>query len=918
MSEDQPYQSDDMETTTSPPTVTRADLPAQRAAAIPERIGPFKVLSKIGEGGMGTVYEAEQESPKRRVALKVIRAGLASAAVLKRFALESQVLGRLQHPGIAQVYQAGTAATEMGSLPYFAMEFVHGVDVRKFVSLGNLSTRQRLELLTRICDAVHHAHQKGVIHRDLKPGNILVDQSGQPKILDFGVARATDADLQVTTMQTDVGQIIGTLQYMSPEQVAADPNDLDTRSDVYALGVIAYEILTGQMPYDLKNKMIHEAARIIRDEGLTRLSMFDRALRGDIETIVAKAMAKEKERRYQSAAGLGEDIQRYLDDEPILARPPSAAYQLQKFARRNKALAGGLAIAMVALIIGFVTSTYLYFQAETARKGEAAQRTVAEDQRRRADEQRDRAVQAEAETQTRADQLETVSDFQADMLAQIDPTQAGVELTADVLGKFTGALEKANVPEGDRARQVESFKRQWTRVNATDVARELIDRTILKPAIRTIDERFKDQPLVDAQLRQTLANRYRDLGLYDAALPLQTSALNTRRRVLGDDHLETLGSVNDMGHQLEVQGKLDEAMPFYRESLDTCRRILGKDDPQTLAAINNIGLLLLRQGKLDEAEPYFREGLAVSRRVRGDEHPGTLTYISNMGQLLVDQGKLDEAEPYYREALEGNRRVWGDDHPSTLLSINNMGLLLQRQGKPDEAEAYYREALEGYRRVLGDDHPTTLNSINNMGMLLRELGDLDGAELNLRQAVEGRRRVLGDRHPNTLTSISNLAFFFEQTGRFAEAEPYCREALRGKRRVLGDDHRDTLISISNMAKLLVEVGKGEEAERLAREAVDRGKATLGETHWFVGNFLGKHGLALALLGRHAEAEEALLEGHGILVAALGDNHEQTRRVIGYLAELYDAWHAAESGKGYDAKAAEWRAKLATEESKENE
>jgi serine/threonine protein kinase/formylglycine-generating enzyme required for sulfatase activity len=341
----------------APPTMTQIGPSPRGVGGAPERIGPFKILATIGEGGMGTVYEAEQDSPKRTVALKIIRAGLASPALIKRFALESQVLGRLQHPGIAQVHQAGTADTPSGPMPYFAMEYVRGVDVRQYVNDKKLSKRDRLELLARLCDAVEHAHQKGVIHRDLKPGNILVDASGQPKILDFGVARATDSDMQVTTMQTDVGQIIGTLQYMSPEQVAADPGELDTRSDVYALGVIAYELLTGQPPYDLKNRMIHEAARIIREEEPTSASSINRVFRGDIETIVAKALEKDKVRRYQSAAGLAEDIRRYLEDEPILARPPSAMYQLQKFAKRNRTLVTGVAAVFVVLVAGVIVST---------------------------------------------------------------------------------------------------------------------------------------------------------------------------------------------------------------------------------------------------------------------------------------------------------------------------------------------------------------------------------------------------------------------------------------------------------------------------------------------------------------------------------------------------------------------------------
>src|SRR5215468_3470847 len=254
------------------------------ARHIPSRIGRYSILRILGEGGMGTVYEAEQESPKRAVALKVIRAGHVSPEMLRRFEHESAVLGRLQHPGIAQVYEAGTVQDERGhSVPFFAMEFIRGVPLTDFAEKWKLGTGQRLDLIARICDAVYHAHQKGIIHRDLKPGNILVDESGQPRILDFGVARATDSDIQQATLQTDIGQLIGTVPYMSPEQVGGDPGELDTRSDVYALGVIAYELLAGRLPYDLKRRAIHEAARVIREEEPTRLSVVNRTLRGDVE-----------------------------------------------------------------------------------------------------------------------------------------------------------------------------------------------------------------------------------------------------------------------------------------------------------------------------------------------------------------------------------------------------------------------------------------------------------------------------------------------------------------------------------------------------------------------------------------------------------------------------------------------------------
>jgi serine/threonine protein kinase len=312
---------------------------ADDAQPLPTTIGRYRILRMLGEGGMGAVYEAEQESPQRTVALKVIRAGYANSEMLRRFENETQALGRLQHPGIAQIYDAGTAETPFGRQPYFAMELVRGETLLRYCDEHKLNVPQRMELMAKICDAVQHAHQRGLIHRDLKPANILVDESGQPRVLDFGVARLTDSDAQATR-QTDVGQIIGTLAYMSPEQVLGDPADIDTRSDVYTLGVILYELLAGKAPYEI-GRQIHETVRTIREQEPSALRVIDRNFRGDIETIVGKALEKDKTRRYGSAADLAADIRRHLHDEPIVARPPTTTYQMQKFARRNKVLVTG-------------------------------------------------------------------------------------------------------------------------------------------------------------------------------------------------------------------------------------------------------------------------------------------------------------------------------------------------------------------------------------------------------------------------------------------------------------------------------------------------------------------------------------------------------------------------------------------------
>src|SRR5215831_9559297 len=331
---------------------------------LPAHIGSYRILRVLGEGGMGIVYEAEQEQPRRTVAVKVIKPGGANRE-LRRFEQESQALARLQHPCIAQIYESGMADTGFGPQPYFAMELIRGRTLRDYAEEHHLDTGQRLQLMIRICEGVQHAHQRGLIHRDLKPGNILVDETGQPKILDFGVARVTDSDVE-TTRQTELGQLVGTLAYMSPEQAVGDPLEVDTQSDVYALGVILYELLAGRLPYHLSRKP-HAAARTIQEEDPTPLSSISRVYRGDIETIVAKALEKDKARRYASASGLAADIQRYLKDEPIAARPPSASYQLRKFARRNKALVTGVAAVFVVLIGGVIASTW---EAARARRAE--------------------------------------------------------------------------------------------------------------------------------------------------------------------------------------------------------------------------------------------------------------------------------------------------------------------------------------------------------------------------------------------------------------------------------------------------------------------------------------------------------------------------------------------------------------------
>tara|TARA_R110002072_G_scaffold42064_13_gene118257 strand:- start:44984 stop:48424 length:3441 start_codon:yes stop_codon:yes gene_type:complete len=884
------------------------------------RVGSYTIISPIGEGGMGVVYRALQLHPEREVALKLIQPGALSERMLRRFELETEVLGRLKHPGIAQIYDAGTQQGPAGAQPYFAMELVDGLPLNEYIFKKKLDTRGRLDLMAKICDAVEHAHQKGVIHRDLKPANILVSADGQPKILDFGVARATESDLQSVTMQTDIGQLVGTIPYMSPEQVLGDPAQLDTRSDVYGLGVVLYELLSGQLPYQLPEHMIHEAVRVIREVDPTRLSSLNTRLGGDVEIITGKALEKDKDRRYQSASGLASDIRHYLADEPIVARPASRSYQIRKFARRNRVLVGGVAATVLVLLLGLIGTTYGLVQAEAQRAEAVASQHAAE-----------LAQQAEAEarveTERRAQELQLVADFQSEQLAGFDADAMGLSLRHGLGEKLVALGERRGFDEAQAETMQAEYESLVSGADFTGLALDALDEHIFTPSLEAIETQFADQPLVEARLLATLGRTMRDAGLLQQATrPFANAlqirrhelgddhpdtltsignmgslfqdqgmfteaesfcrkALEGRRRVLGNDHQDTLISINRMGLLLRSLGRLNEAVTYSREAMVGNQRVLGDDHPSTLASINNMGLLLSSQGKLAEAEFYYRKALEGSRRVLGNDHPSTITYINNIGIFYQSQGKLADAQPYLREAMEGNRRVLGDDHPNTMGSINNMGLLLSSQGKLAEAEPYYSEALEGYRRVLGTAHPDTLSSINNMGTLLFWQGKLAEAQPYLREALEGRRRVLGDDHPDTLASINNMGLLLSSQGKLAEAEPYYSEALEGSRRVLGDDHPDTLVSLTNMGGLLQSQGKLSEAEPYYREALEGMRRVLGDDHTSTLTLINNMGSLLQSQGKLAEAEPFLREALEGRRRVFGEDHAGTLTSINNMGSL---------------------------------
>jgi len=731
-------------------TISNAPAPGRgpsRGDSPRNAIGPYKILETLGEGGMGVVYLAEQDKPRRVVALKVIKPGYASPQLLKRFEQESQVLGRLQHPGIAQIYQAGTYEIAPSSgrghgvtVPYFAMEFIRGRGLKVFMEEENLGTRQRLELVAKVCDAVHHAHQKGVIHRDLKPSNILVDESGQPKILDFGVARATDSDIQATTIQTDVGQLIGTIPYMSPEQVAADPQGLDIRSDVYALGVIAYEALAGRLPYDLRHKMIHEAARVIREEEPAPLSTVNRVFRGDVETIVAKSLEKDKARRYQSAAELAADIRRYLHNEPIVARPASAAYQFSKFAQRHKAVVVGVAAVFLVLLAGVIVSTSLYLRAEHARKRAILAEQDQSRERERAEQGRERAEAAERE-QSRERELaeqarveaEGVTQFLSDMLAAVDPSQSGKDVSV---------------------------------------------RQVLDKSSKTISEEFTNNPLVEARLRRTIGKSYLGLGLFDEAERHLPVAVESHRRLLGEEHVETIRSMNALTWLYYRQGREDEARALNDRTAEQARNGLGEGNPETLTALNLKGNLMYWTGRWEGLLTLRKNVLEQRRRTLGEEHLDTLLSMHNLAVVYIDTGRTSEAVRLYEQSLAIQRRVLGDEHPNTLLTKRNLAIAYSVLGHSQEAVTLKERVLAARRRVLGEEHTRTLEEMLELALFYAELDRFAEARTLYEEALGTYRRVFGEQSVLTANAMNLYAWTLLTSGPEERRNENAEEGLR--------------------------------------------------------------------------------------------------------------------------------------------
>lgn len=874
-----------------------SDLSKAAAQKLGKWIGQYKLVGFLGEGGMAYVYLAEQEYPiQRKVALKLIKPGMDSTHAVVRFEAERQALALLDHLNIAHIYDAGT--TDSGQ-PYFAMEYVEGLAITEHCDRHKLTIEERLQLFLQICHAVNHAHQKGIIHRDIKPSNILIsyqDDQAVPKIIDFGVAKAISQSLMERTLFTEQGQLFGTPEYMSPEQADMATEDIDTRSDIYSLGVLLYVLLTGALPFDSKTlreggienlrqvirrtdpktpstrlTSLGEEAKKVAQSRRIEVDALAKYLHKELEWIPLKAMHKERSQRYRSAAGLADDVDNYLKGAPLIAGPPGTLYRLRKFVQRNRVMITGVAAILAMLMAGIAVSTLFAIRADRRR------------------------VEAES-----------ISYFlRHSVLESLDPYKT----------------------EG----------------------RQITVRSILDAAAKDLEGRFQGTPMVEAEIRHTIGFAYWSLGLYEQHELHLGRAVDICRAQFGDEDIRTLAWVKELGWGYFHRSRFEEAEKLFSEAVEGMRRVLGEEHEYTPGALAALGCVYIIQGRFNEAEKlllkayeivqrkldkeprwkeyrdsvnfihilgwgytiegryneaerWFNKGLEISRRKLGEQNWHALYLMHYYGELHLDMGRYKDAEDMLLETVTRRSRSCGPEHPDTLQTMSILGQLYHHQGRYEEAESLLLETLEAARTSADDDYLCTLYAMYRLAELYLVLERVDEAEPLLLKVSDVLCRILGEENWLTLKVRSTLARLYRMQGRQAKAEALYLKTLEAQRRVLGDGHPNTLATVNGLALLRTQQGHFEDANDLFQEALRGRQHKLSNDHPATLETKNDLGVMYKEQGDYDKAESMLFQAIKGRRLKLGDTHPHTIESLKSLIDLYEAWDKPE-------KAEEWRAKL---------